>query len=198
MSCEEWDETFGYVYKRMIAAGTLTCMIGHITQPAYSMKLNPTLTYGECLPASLSKELMTELLRNRLGFNGMIVTDATQMAGMSLQLTREEAVPLSIEAGADMFLFYRDFDEDLEYMKRGLKNGKLSRQKLEDAVTRILATKAALGLHKQAAEGTFVSDDISCLHSPEHLQWAKEVADASITLAKNLQPELFPITLEKI
>jgi len=192
MSCEAWDNSFGKVYKEMIKAGTLTCMIGHIAQPAYSMKLNPNLTYGECLPASLSKELMTGLLREQLGFNGLIVTDAAQMAGMALQLTREEAVPLAIEAGNDMFLFYRDFDEDLEYMKKGLSSGKLSRERLEDAVTRILATKVAIGLHKKNFNAE-QKNDMSCLNSEEHIQWAKDVAEASISLVKNLQPNLFPI-----
>ena len=196
LSCEDWDNSFGKVYKRMIEADTLTCMTGHIIQPAYSMKLNPNLSYGDCLPASLSKELMTGLLRELLGFNGLLVTDAAQMAGMALQLTREEAVPLAIEAGNDMFLFYRDFDEDLGYMRKGFANGKLSKRRLEDAVTRILATKAALGLHMINYENA-PENDMSCLHSDEHINWGREVAEASISLVKNLQPDLFPITPER-
>ncbi|MDO4459565.1 MAG: glycoside hydrolase family 3 N-terminal domain-containing protein [Clostridia bacterium] len=193
LSCEEWDASYGAVYKKCIEAGALTCMIGHITMPAYSMKLNPSLNYGECLPGSLSKELMTDLLRGKLGFNGMIVSDAAQMAGMSAQLKREDAVPLCIEAGCDMFLFYRDFDEDYEYMKKGLETGKLSRERLDEAVIRILATKAALGLHK----GVSALPPVEDLHKPEYKVWAEEVADKSITLAKNLREDLFPITPEK-
>lgn len=193
LSCQEWDDTFGKVYKKCIDAGSLTCMIGHITMPAYSMKFNPSLNYGQCLPGTLSKELMQDLLRGQLGFNGMIVSDAAQMAGMAAQLTREDAVPLCIEAGCDMFLFYRDFDEDVEYMRRGLENGKLSRRRLDEAVTRILAVKAALGLHK----GVPALPPEEDLHKPEYKDWAYEVSDRAITLAKNLREDLFPITPER-
>jgi beta-N-acetylhexosaminidase len=193
LNCKEWDESFGKIYKKAIEAGALTCMVGHITQPAYSMKLDPSLTYDKCLPASLSKELMTGMLREKLGFNGMIVTDATQMAGMSAQIKRDEAVPLAIEAGADMFLFYRDFDEDIDYMRQGLKSGKLSSQRLDEAVTRILATKAALKLHK----GIPHMGDAKTMCKPEYIQWAQNIADDSITLAKNLRSDLFPITPDR-
>jgi len=197
LDTDEWDQSFGSVYRRMIDAGALTCMSGHIIQPAYSMKLNPALTYGQCLPASLSKELLTDLLRGQLGFNGLIVTDAAQMAGMALQLPRAEAVPLAIEAGNDMFLFYRDFDEDFDYMRDGLASGALSRQRLDDAVTRILATKAALGLHRPAASTPDTTPELSELNSAETLQWAAEVAEAAISLVKDLQPGLFPITPDR-
>ena len=104
--------------------GLCAVWVDHITMPSYSMRLNPRLTYGECLPATLSKELVTDLLRGKLGFNGLIMTDATHMAGMAGCLPRAEAVPLAIEAGCDMFLFYRDFDEDFRFMKEGLERGK--------------------------------------------------------------------------
>lgn len=193
LSCEEWDATYGKVYRKLIEAGTLTCMIGHITLPSYSMKLNSKLSYGDCLPASFSKELLTSLLREKLGFNGMIVTDAAQMAGMCASLPREVVVPLSIEAGSDMFLFYCDFDEDVAYMMKGLENGILSRKRLDEAVTRVLATKAALGLHKGLVEKL----PLSQLRQEKYSVWTKEVADAGITLVKNLREDLFPITSER-
>lgn len=192
LSCEEWDESFGRVYKRQIEEGALTCMIGHITLPSYSMRLNPELSYGDCLPASLSKELMTGLLRNQLGFNGLIVTDAAQMAGMCASLSRELAVPLSIEAGADMFLFYCDFEEDALFMEEGLKKGILSRERLDEAVTRILALKAALGLHKTTKKNSSLTESRG-----KFMDWTKEACSASVTLVKNLREDLFPITPER-
>lgn len=192
LSCDEWDATYGKVYEQQIKDGALTCMIGHITMPAYSMKLNDKLSYGECLPASFSRELLTGLLREKLGFNGLIVTDAAQMAGMCARLPRETVVPLSIEAGCDMFLFYCDFEEDAQYMADGLKNGILSRERLEEAVTRILALKAALGLHKEVMrESTFKED------AEKFDGWTREACGQSITLTKNLRPDLFPITPER-
>ena len=68
LSCEEWDKTYGAIYKRLISEGAKTFMVGHIMQPAYSKALNPSLKDGEILPASLSKELLCGLLRGKLGF----------------------------------------------------------------------------------------------------------------------------------
>lgn len=192
LSCEEWDDTFGKVYEKQIEEGALTCMIGHITMPAYSMRLNPSLTYGECLPASYSKELLTGLLREKLGFNGLVVTDAAQMAGMCASLPREVVVPLTIEAGCDMFLFYCDFFEDAEYMKNGLTNGILSHERLEEAVTRILALKAALGLHKQTRRDSSYRKNQQIFDD-----WTTQACCESVTLVKNLRDDLFPITPER-
>lgn len=189
MSCEEWDATFGRVYKEQIKEGALTCMVGHITMPAYSMKLNPELKYGDCLPASFSSELLKGLLRGKLGFNGLIVTDAAQMAGMCAVLPREVVVPLSIEAGCDMFLFYCDFYEDAQYMEDGLKNGILSHERLDEAVTRILALKAALGLHRQVKRYGSLEKE-----REKFDEWTKQACRASVTLSKNLRQDLFPIT----
>lgn len=101
LSCEEWDATYGEVYKACIDAGVLSCMVGQIMQPAYSKKLNPELKDEDIMPASLSSELMNGLLREKLGFNGLIVTDATTMAGFMIPMPREKAVPYTIAAGAD-------------------------------------------------------------------------------------------------
>lgn len=164
LSCEEWDATYGVVYRRLIAEGAMSCMVGHITQPAWSRRLNPGLTEADCLPGSLSRELMTGLLRERLGFNGLIVTDDSQMAGMQIPMPRAQAVPASIAAGADMFLFQRDLSEDVGFMREGLRSGILSRERLTEAVTRILAMKAAVGHHllnpdsRQTPAGTWPNE----------------------------------------
>ena len=119
MSCEEWDATYGKVYSACIAQGALTCMVGHIMQPAYSKRLNPALSDGDILPASLSSEIINGLLRGKLGFNGLVVTDATTMAGYTTAMSRRLAVPTSIAAGCDMFLFCRNTQEDYGYMLDG-------------------------------------------------------------------------------
>lgn len=187
MSCEEWDATFGAAYRASIEAGALSVMIGHIMQPAYSRKLNPSLKDEEILPATLSYELCTTLLREQLGFNGLIVSDATTMAGMVIAMPREQAVPQTIAAGCDMFLFTRNLEEDIAYMRAGIENGVITEQRLHDALTRILGMKAALGLHKKKAAGTLVPSldrALSVLNDPEHKRWAAEAADKSVTLVK--------------
>ncbi|WP_275087382.1 glycoside hydrolase family 3 N-terminal domain-containing protein [Staphylococcus agnetis] len=80
-------------------------MADHIAQPAYSKLLNPKLTDADILPTSLSQEVITDLLKTDIKFNGLVITDASHMLGMTASMRREEYVPLSIAAGCDMFLF---------------------------------------------------------------------------------------------
>lgn len=195
LSCEEWDKTYGAVYQACIDAGAMTCMVGHIMQPAYTKYFNPQIKDEDILPGSLSKELMTDLLRGKLGFNGLIVTDATTMAGYTLPMSRKEAVPTSIANGADMFLFARNLKEDYEFMLDGVKTGLITEERLEEAVIRILATKAALGLYEQQPEITLekAKTVVGCA---KHKKWAAECADKSITLVKQ-ESGVLPLTKEK-
>ena len=183
LSVEEWDATFGKAYESSIEAGAMTVMVGHIAQPAYSKLLNPALKDEEILPATLSRELVTGLLRGKLGFNGLIVTDASTMAGMTIPMHRAKAVPAAIAAGCDMFLFTRNLEEDFRYMKQGVEDGTISPERLTDALTRILGIKAALGLHHKnnVPDIDRVGEILSCA---EHVQWAKECTDDAITLVK--------------
>ena len=197
LSMEEWDETYGKIYRKLIENGALTVMAGHIAMPAYQEHYNP-LTKGNIIPASLSKELLNNLLRDKLGFNGLVISDATPMVGFTAAMAREKSVPLAIESGCDMFLFNKDLAEDYQFMMDGYKNGILSEKRLMDANRRILALKAALKLHEKKASGTLVpsADSLQTLKSKQHTEWAKELADASITLVKDTQ-KLLPIDAEK-
>lgn len=199
MSCDEWDATYGAVYKACIEEGALTVMIGHIIHPAYSKKLDPSLKDEEILPASLSKELLSGLLRTKLGFNGLIVTDATTMAGMTIPMPRSKAVPQTIAAGCDMFLFARNLDEDYAYMKKGVEDGVISQERLNDAVTRILALKASLKLPEKQKDGSIIpnlEEAKKVVGCDEHKTWAKECADKAITLVKN-EIGVLPITPDR-
>lgn len=195
LTCEEWDLTYGAVWRACIEAGALTAMIGHIMQPAWSRKLNPALKDEELLPASLSSELMNGLLREHLGFNGMIVTDATTMAGMTIPMPRSKAVPMSIAAGADMFLFTRNLEEDYAFMCQGVSDGVISKERLDEAVTRILATKAALGLH-DAWSAPNLETARQVIGCEEHREWATECADKAVTLVKE-EAGVLPISPKK-
>jgi beta-N-acetylhexosaminidase len=198
LSVDEWNASFGLVYKGMIDAGAETVMAAHIMQPAYSRKLRPGITDAEIMPASLAPELNQQLLRLQLGFNGLVVSDATSMAGMTAAMPRHEAVPLCVAAGCDMFLFTVNVKQDFEFMLQGLENGLLSQARLDEAVTRILALKACLGLHKQQAAGTLVpgEDALSVLGCSEHRAWAQECADKAATLVKDTQG-LLPLSPER-
>lgn len=196
LSCDEWDHTYGKIYSRLIEEGVMTIMAGHIALPSYQRRLN--LSQEKVLPATLSSELLQGLLREKLGFQGVISTDATQMVGFCCAMKREEAVPLSIERGCDIFLFHHSLDEDYQFMLNGYKKGLLSKKRLEEAVTRILALKAALKLPKKQKEHRFACQEeieavVGC---PEHVQAAKRVAEKGITLVKDTQ-ELLPISAKR-
>lgn len=108
LSVNEWEESFGYVYRNLINDGLEAIMVGHIALPQMSKKLRPGILDKDIKPATLSPELLTDLLRNDMGFNGLIITDASHMIGMAAVAKRSEYVPGAIAAGCDMFLFMND------------------------------------------------------------------------------------------
>jgi beta-N-acetylhexosaminidase len=195
LSTEKWDETYGMVYKEMIESGAQTVMAGHIMLPEYTKKLIPGIKDEEIMPATLAPELLNKLLRDKLGFNGLIVTDATPMAGFTAAEKREIAVPKAIASGCDMFLFNKNVNEDFQFMMEGVENGILTTERVDEAVTRILALKAAIGLHRQKEEGTLVpsKETLKVLKCEEHQRWARDCADQSVTLVKDTR-KLLPVT----
>jgi len=194
LDCQTWDETYGHAYRTCIEAGAKTVMVGHIIHPAYIRHFSPTIRDEDMLPATLSPELMQGLLRGKLGFNGLIVTDATMMGGFTIAMSRKKAVPLSIAAGADMFLFCKDMQEDFNYMKAGVREGVITKERLDEAVTRILALKASLKLHEKPLPGENRAK--ACLKKPEHLAWSRECADKAVTLVKE-QKGILPFCAAK-
>lgn len=193
LSTEEWDRSFGIVYRRLIEEGVLSIMAGHILLPAWSRALRPGLRDEELLPASLAPELLGDLLRDRLGFNGLITSDATIMAGFTQAMERRHAIPRAVAAGCDILLFQNDLEEDFGFLLSGIEDGTIGASRLDEAVTRVLALKAALGLHreKKAAPG------IDKVAAGLHRGWAREAADKALTLVKDL-PHLFPLDRAKI
>jgi beta-N-acetylhexosaminidase len=199
LSVEQWDECFGKIYRACIDAGVWSIMVGHIIFPAYVRKLNPNIKDQDMLPASLSKEIITGLLRNILGFNGLIVSDATTMAGMNIAMPREKVVPACIAAGCDMFLFTKNMEEDIFFMKQGVERGIITSQRIHEALIRILGMKAALGLNKKRKEGSLIKTPESVrkyIGIPEHQIWADECADKGITLVKE-EAGVLPLSPEK-
>lgn len=195
LSCEEWDRTYGAAYRAGIDAGAKTVMVGHIMQPAWSKRLRPGIKDEDIMPALVAPELLNDLLRKRLGFNGLIITDSTTMAGIGTVLPRDKAVPLTIASGCDMFLFTKNLDEDFAFMKKGFEEGVITRDRLNDAVMRILALKASLGLHKKSnlPDKERALKVVGCA---EHKAVAREVAEKGITLVKQ-EKGVLPISPEK-
>lgn len=197
LSMEEWDQSYGKIYQAMIQADTLTVMAGHIALPSYENYYSPEHA-GKTVPATLSKALLQGLLREKLGFQGLIITDATPMVGFTAAMSRKQAVPLTIENGCDMFLFNKDLAEDYQFMLDGYRDGILSKKRLMDANRRILAVKAALGLHVKKKKNTLIpaKEQLSILHCDEHIRWSRELADQSVTLVKDTAGNL-PLSPQK-
>jgi beta-N-acetylhexosaminidase len=164
-------------------------------QPAYSRKFRPGIRDEDILPASLSDELMNDLLRGKLGFNGLIVTDATTMAGFTIPMPRSKAVPYSIAAGSDMFLFTRNLEEDYGFMLEGARNGTISSDRLDEAVMRILGLKAVLKLHTRTTKPTLEAAQkvVGC---EAHQAMSRECADKAVTLVKE-ETGVLPLTPER-
>lgn len=196
LSTEEWDRTYGAIYRRLIDEGAPTVMVGHIAMPAYEKKLCPTIADEDIMPASLSKNLLCGLLRGKLGFNGLIITDATTMAGFNVAMGRDKAVPGAIAAGCDMFLFTKNMKEDFAFMRQGVENGTVTPERLEEAVMRVLALKESMGLF----EKNNIPDPCEAakkIGTPANGEVARRIADESITIVKR-EKGVLPIDKNKV
>lgn len=187
LSKKKWDESFGMVYESLIYAGLPMVMAGHIALPSYQNKKE------KFLPATISYDLITNLLKKKLKFNGVVTTDATHMVALTCSMKRSEYLPRIIAAGCDMILFYNDAKEDMEYMLNGYKEGIITEERLNDAVRRILGLKAKLHLNEFNSSSIFSLKNLDCIGCAAHRKIAKEVSKKGITLVKNVQPAFLPI-----
>ncbi len=190
---EEWDQSFGYVYKEMIEAGCEGIMAGHILLPSYEKYFNPNLKDNEYMPATLSPYLLKNLLREQLGFNGLIITDASHMVALTSKMKRSKLIARAIMSGCDMFLFYNDFEEDFNYVKESILNNELTIERLDEAVRRILAFKAHLNLDKPISE----EDNLNLIGLDEYKAIQREVSRKAITLVKSIEANVLPISPNK-
>lgn len=191
LTCGEWDHTFGKIYKKSIDSGVLSIMAAHFTLPAYQRRLNPALLDKDMQPACLSMELVDGLLRKQLGFNGLVVTDQTKMMGY-YGMSRIQAVPWSVACGCDIILGINDMEEDYEAMKAGIETGVVSEERLLDALYRILACKAAIGLHKKKETNNFHAGRaaLNAIGCREHKKVARKASQKAITLVKNTKGQI--------
>lgn len=192
-SFDAWMESYGMVYAQLIEEGVPAIMAGHIAAPYVAREVSPQISDREALfPASQSEALLNGILREKLGFNGLIVTDSTLMVGYMQNMPRKLAIPRSIACGADMILFNRSLEEDIGYIHSGLEAGILSEARLDEAVLRILGTKMSCGLFDKkhpAAKTSSLSPEIT-------KTWVRNVADRAVTLVKD-DRDLLPISPEK-
>jgi len=196
---DKWMATYGHVYKTLIDGGLDAIMGGHILMPEYMAEIDPQINADTIMPGTLCKEIMTDLLRGELGFNGMVVTDASHMVGMTNRMKRKDMLPAAINAGCDMFLFFNDPQEDFDTMLDAYRTGIISQARMEEALTRILGLKAAKGMHKMTQEQLVGTEEAmnAVLQDPAHRTVAPAISADALTLVKYTDEGVLPISPEK-
>ena len=150
----------------------------------------PQITEGPGVPSTLSRNVLTGLLREHLGFDGLVITDAMDMYAIDRRFSRGEAAVRAVEAGADIVLMPPDVTAAIEGVVDAVADGRIPRARLDGSVRRVLAAKARAGLHR--TRQTEIRDLQRTVGVPEHLSLSNEIAERSITLLRN-QGSLIPL-----
>jgi beta-N-acetylhexosaminidase len=172
-----------YHFARAIKAGVEVIMTAHLHVPA----LDPT----PGLPATLSPRVLTELLRNEMGFKGLIVTDAMEMGGITNTYGSAEAAVVAVKAGVDMVLLPGDPPGAIDALVQAVTSGAIPEPRIDDSVRRILKLKARLGLHRNR----YVDPDLLPFRvaSKANLAQAALSYEKAVTLVKN-EGDILPLS----
>ncbi|MGQ5262587.1 glycoside hydrolase family 3 protein [Micromonospora sp. ZYX-F-536] len=170
----EWDRIDAPPFKRAISAGVDSIMTAHIVVPA----LDPS---GD--PATLSPTILTGVLRGELGFRGVIVTDALNMAGVRTKYGDERVPVLALKAGADQLLMPPDLALARDAVLRAVADGELTERRIDESVRRILAMKYRQGLARSPLVD--VEKAVRTVGAPEHLAAVTRVTDPTLTAVRN-------------
>jgi len=182
VSRERLDSVELRPFQAAIDEGIGGIMTAHLSLPA--------LTGDDGEATTLSPEVMTGLLREEMGFDGLIFTDAMDMYAIDRRYSRGEAAVRALEAGVDVLLMPPSPEAAREGIVSAVLEGRLSQQRLDASVLRVLRAKEALGLHEDREVP--VEEVARRVGIPEHEAVAQEIADRSITLLKN-ENNLLPL-----
>jgi beta-N-acetylhexosaminidase len=173
-SLAEWEETDAPPFRAAIEAGTGSIMVGHLRFP----ELDPS---GD--PATLSRPIITGLLREELGYQGVVITDSLMMAGVRETYPDAEVPVRALRAGADLLLMPPDLEVAHQAVLDAVAAGELTEARIDQSVRRILTLKRERGIaeHPYAAPSR-VADVVG---SSEHETAAQEITDRTTTLVKN-------------
>ncbi|WP_405921422.1 glycoside hydrolase family 3 protein [Streptomyces sp. NBC_00122] len=170
----DWEELDEPPFRAAVEAGVDAVMTAHIVFPA----LDPS---GD--PATLSRPIVTGILRERLGFRGVVVTDALDMAGVRQKYGNERVPVLALKAGCDQLLNPPDLGLAYRSVLAAVEAGELTQERIDESVLRILELKARRGLFDEAGARSGEVDAV--VGVPEHLAAADEIAGATTTLLAN-------------
>ncbi|HET6503582.1 MAG TPA: glycoside hydrolase family 3 protein [Amycolatopsis sp.] len=173
-SAQEWRRIDLPPFQAAIEAGIDVIMTAHITVPS----LDPS---GE--PATLSEPIMTGILRDQLHYNGVVVTDSLQMAGVR-QLHSDAEIPvLALEAGVDQMLMPPDLGVAVNGVLDAVKNGRLSEQRIDTSVLRILELKFKRGIvARPMVDERAVPQEVG---TTAHLDQVQTITDRTTTVLRN-------------
>jgi len=163
-------------FKQAIGAGVDSVMVAHVTVPALDSDPNHV--------ATISTNVVSDLLEKQMGFKGIIVTDALDMAGLTHLFANDigRAAVEAFKAGNDLLIIPADLPASYEAMVRAVSSGEISRERLDRSVLKILKTKAALGLHESRTVDPKAIG--STVGKPQDLAFGQQVADSAITLVR--------------
>ncbi|MCA1624247.1 MAG: glycoside hydrolase family 3 protein [Acidobacteria bacterium] len=172
-------------FKTAINGGVDSVMTAHLAVPNVA---------GDDVPATLNPKISNDILRNELGFKGIITTDAMEMGAIKKNYSDEKSVVMAVKAGADIVLLPADAKKTIDAIEAAVKSGELTEARIDESVRRLLSAKHRLGL----TENRFV--DLTkvnlMVEKPENVREANITAERSITLLRN-QNEMLPINAEK-
>jgi beta-N-acetylhexosaminidase len=164
-------------FRQAIAAGVDSVMVAHVTVPA----LDPDPNHV----ATISPSVVTDLLEKQMGFKGLIVTDALDMAGLTHLFANNigRAAVEAFKAGNDLLLIPADLGASYEAMVKAVRSGEISRERLDHSVLKILKIKASLGL--QLSRTVDLNALATAVGKPENIAFGQQVADSAVTLVRD-------------
>ena len=168
-------------FRAAIAAGIQGIMTAHIAVPAIS---------GETIPATVSHRVLTGLLRAEMGFDGIVFTDAMDMAAVTRLFPRGEGAVRAVLAGADVILMPNDVKQAIDAIVLAIDEGRLTEGRIDESVRRLLRLKEDLGLAEERSVPLEMIPRV--VGVPQHMEMAREVAERSITLIRN-ERNLLPL-----
>nr|WP_245598452.1 glycoside hydrolase family 3 protein [Glycomyces arizonensis] len=173
-SADEWAEIDAPPFKAAIEAGVDMIMSAHLQFPALDDSLKP---------ATLSKPILTGLLRDELGFDGVVITDSLEMEGVRTEFGDERVPVMALLAGVDMLLMPPDFVLARDAVLAAVESGELTEDRVDASVRRLLELKYRRGIVTGPMTDAGAAPDV--VGTDEHLAAADDISDRAITLLQN-------------
>ena len=198
-SRERLEKTEFVPFRRLIDAGIGSVMISHISMPQLdSTEVKPlkesvkpayadseVITEGTTIPATLTSNIVTDILKKDMKFDGLVVTDAMDMSGLTLYFNQDEGAVRAILAGNDVLLKPSNADASIRGVREAVKSGRITEERINESVRKILAWKYRLGLSEKKI--TPISSIDTLVSGQETRRLTEEVAENAVTLVKNEQ-----------